>query len=68
MTRMWFCYELENMTWSPVVYRTNGGAPELKDVMQRSKIIEVPADCIGSDREPMFGALKQRFPLEVSDG
>lgn len=63
-----FCYELsDNGVWEAVVYRTNFGGP-LLDERVRSSLVRVPADCIGSDGEPMFGRLRERFPLEVADG
>jgi hypothetical protein len=50
----------------PVVYRVQDDiAPVWGNDIQ---LVEVPADCIGADFEPMFGALKQRFPLEVAEG
>lgn len=62
---MWFCYELENTEWIPVVYRSAHGLPETLPLAVRTEMVTVPEDCIGADNEPMFGRLKERFAAPV---
>ena len=65
---MWFCYELSDAgKWEACAYRTNFGEPALDDRL-RTELVELPEDCIGGDGEPMFGKLRERFPLGVTDG
>lgn len=65
---MYFCYELSDSgVWEAVCYRTNFGFPR-PDERLRSELIEVPDDCIGDNGDPLFGRLRERFPLEVIDG
>ncbi|PYE89609.1 hypothetical protein [Phyllobacterium leguminum] len=63
MITMYFCYErADNGRWDAVVYRTNFGEPRVwPDNRERTKLVEVPPECIGADDEPLFGALKGRF-------
>ncbi|PSH61617.1 hypothetical protein CU103_22685 [Phyllobacterium sophorae] len=65
--RMWFGYTLsEDGVWEAVCYRTNFGNPPLENSL-RTEMVEVPADCIGADGEPIFAKLRDRFPLEVEE-
>lgn len=65
--KMWFGYTLsEDGVWEAVCYRTNFGNPPLEDSL-RTELVEVPADCIGADGEPIFAELRDRFPLEVEE-
>jgi hypothetical protein len=65
---MWFAYELSDAgVWEAVCYRVNYGDPALDD-RPRTNLVAVPASCIGDDGDPLFGRLRERFPLEVVEG
>lgn len=61
---MIFCYEKDFAErWLPVVYH-DGLPPKTGpngQGVERRGSWEVPDDCMGSDGEPMFGKLMERF-------
>lgn len=65
--RQFYCYELSDAgLWEPCVYRTNFGDPTL-DERARTQLVEVPEDCMDEFSEPLFGRLRDRFPMEVEN-
>lgn len=62
----WFRYERNLGRWCPVVY--HDGKPDVRkgDEDRVTGAIEVPADCLNTNGEPMFGRLQAKFPPPVS--
>jgi hypothetical protein len=61
----WFCYERSVGRWAPVVYHGQKPRPEKVaegDEPSRTTLIPVPADCLDTSGDPMFGRLQERFP------
>jgi len=58
---MWFRWEHSATGWSPVVYHLE--PPKGREGATAAQV--VPAECVGVDGDPKFGALQARFPKPV---
>lgn len=60
---MWFCWEMNFANrWTPVCHHMDKPKARKGEEHRLAGPWEVPDDCVGSDGQPMLGALQRRFP------
>lgn len=62
---MWFRYERNNGRWSPVVYHQEKPRVPKGEEDRFTHVVPVPADCLDTNGNPMFGRLQAKFPAPV---
>ena len=58
----WFRWERTNGRWCPAVYNVEKPRVPKGEEDRYSTAVPVPADCLDTSGDPMFGRLQAKFP------